>query len=307
MDPTVLTALRQLQNDLRGSLTLYNDRCPPPEDGTPPIVPEIQKLCTISRKEITTMQLGFSGATVTAAGELVVDTSRSLNALMILGWQSTANAGEVLFQIIKDHAGELVSATCSFIDAIAAKENDSDEIEKRFVGMVWEKLDAWHKLKLQNRTHITMKLQVNIGMIKDARMELRGEIDAATEEESGEAIAVMEEVWGLIGLMVDICKRLAIVVVVKQEEPISLVEVAAMEWPLQAVDELSENVDDLVISLGPPPDAEEMTEALPAVVERLEDIIAHVKQADESVDDLQKLAESVQEHQQRIQDMIQKL
>ena len=71
MDPTVLTALRQLQNDLRGSLTLYNDRCPPPEDGyccalcwvwrlspgvcrTPPIVPEIQKLCTISRKEITT-------------------------------------------------------------------------------------------------------------------------------------------------------------------------------------------------------------------------------------------------------------
>ena len=66
-----------------------------------------------------------------------------------------------------------------------------------------------------------------------------------------------------------------------------------------------------------------MTGALPAVVERLEDIIAHgiasatvgcfcdvvcaVKQADESVDDLQKLAESVQEHQQRIQDMIQKL
>ena len=66
-----------------------------------------------------------------------------------------------------------------------------------------------------------------------------------------------------------------------------------------------------------------MTEALPAVVERLEGIIAHgiasatagcffdvvcaVKQVDESVDDLQKLAESVQEHQHRIQDKIQKL
>ena len=35
--------------------------------------------------------------------------------------------------------------------------------------------------------------------------------------------------------------------------PSSLDEVAAMEWPLQAVDDLSENVDDLVIALGPPP------------------------------------------------------
>ena len=44
--------------------------------------------------------------------------------------------GRLIDGPVQDHAGELVSATCSFIDAIAAKENDSDEIEKRFVGMV---------------------------------------------------------------------------------------------------------------------------------------------------------------------------
>ena len=35
------------------------------------------------------------------------------------------------------------------------------------------------------------QLQMNLGMIKDARMELRGEIDAATEEEVTDCLCIL--------------------------------------------------------------------------------------------------------------------
>ena len=90
---------------------------------------------------------------------------------------------------------------------------------------MWAQLEALQKLKLSNRAHITTALHSTLGQVKDARRELKEELDDST---------AMEQSWQLvscrlccrgqisvlvqIGVVIDLAKRLAIAAVVQQPE-----------------------------------------------------------------------------------------
>eukprot|EP00658_Telonema_sp_P-2_P020738 TRINITY_DN18219_c0_g1_i7.p2 TRINITY_DN18219_c0_g1~~TRINITY_DN18219_c0_g1_i7.p2 ORF type:complete len:186 (-),score=45.03 TRINITY_DN18219_c0_g1_i7:217-774(-) len=176
---------------------------------------------------------------------------------------------------------------------------------KHHIGMVWENLDRLKKLKLNNRFHITAQLHVTLGQVKDARRELREEINSHVSQEAASSegnaqTVILEQTLCLINTTVDLANRLAIACVVKQPEPESKESLTLMEGTIALVDRLAMAVDDLVISVDLPPDTEEVAEAIEALSESVQAILERVGQSKVDINDLDVLTTTLGQHKVQI-------